>query len=240
MTKTKKIHNMNKKHTRKNKYTKKAHKLKKRVKRTRKSKQKRRFRKRKTVRKFKRGGDNDDCNIEGIVKKDVDDNCLVCNSPLTELKYGKTTDLTDTDIRGGIVYKMKRCNQKFHAQCLLDWIDCREEHIEALEENDPNKCPKCPGGCNYSNIDQNTYMYILAFIGTNERTENGTTIGGSNLYNGGKYFTTKYLGHAYIEQIRNFKEPSRDSTTPPPPPPPPPLNCPPPPPPSDSNCIVSG
>lgn len=32
MTKTKKIHNMNKKHTRKNKYTKKAHKLKKRVK----------------------------------------------------------------------------------------------------------------------------------------------------------------------------------------------------------------
>ena len=49
MTKTKKIHNMNKKHTRKNKYTKKAHKLKKRVKQPNK-----RFRK--TRSKRQRGG----------------------------------------------------------------------------------------------------------------------------------------------------------------------------------------
>ena len=57
MTKTKKIHNMNKKHTRKNKYTKKAHKLKKRVKRTNKQ-----FRKRfrKTRSKRQRGGNQEE------------------------------------------------------------------------------------------------------------------------------------------------------------------------------------
>ena len=60
MTKTKKIHNMNKKHTIKNKYTKKEHKLKKRVKRTNK-----RFRK--TRSKRQRGG-NPEENQEEIDK----------------------------------------------------------------------------------------------------------------------------------------------------------------------------
>ena len=234
MTKTKKIHNMNKKHTRKNKYTKKAHKLKKRVKRTRKSKQKRRFRKRKTVRKLKRGGDNDDCNIEGFEKKNElvdDDKCPMCLNPLNGLPPIATSgNPTNVEIRGGIVYKMKTCNQKFHAKCLLDWIKLLH-HQEALEENDKIKCP---GGCNYYNIDQNTNMYIVAFIGTDDNIENGK--GGSKLYNGGKYFKSEYLGN--YDQIRAFKEP-RDSTTPSPPPPSRDSTTPSPPPPP-SNCIVSG
>jgi hypothetical protein len=235
MTKTKKIHNMNKKHTRKNKYTKKAHKLKKRVKRTRKSKQKRRFRKRKTVRKFKRGGDNDDCNIEGFIEKnELTDNCHMCRSPLNGLPADINSPPSNTDIRGGIVYKMKNCNQKFHAKCLLCWMKLIQ-HQEALEENDKIKCP---GGCNYSNIDQNTYKYIFAFIGTDDNIENGK--GGSKLYNGGKYFTKEYLGNAYTEQIADFKEPSRDSTTPPAPPAPPAPDSTTPPPPSDSNCVIMG
>jgi len=233
MTKTKKIHNMNKKHTRKNKYTKKAHKLKKRVKITRKSKQKRRFRKRKTVRKLKRGGDNDDCNIEGFIKKNGlanNDICHMCLNPLKELpQIDISGNPTNVEIRGGIVYKMKNCNQKFHAKCLLCWMKLIQ-HQEALEENDKIKCP---GGCNYSNIDQNTYKYIFAFIGTDDNIENGK--GGSKLYNGGKYFTKEYLGD--YGQIESFKEPSRDSTTPPPPPPAPDSTTPPP---SDSNCVIMG
>jgi hypothetical protein len=148
----------------------------------------------------------------------------MCRSPLNGLPPIATSgNPTNVEIRGGIVYKMKTCNQKFHAKCLLDWIKL-SHHQEALEENDKIKCP---GGCNYYNIDQNTNMYIVAFIGTDDNIENGK--GGSKLYNGGKYFKSEYLGNAYTEQIESFKEP-RDSTTPPPPPPPP----------SDSNCIVSG
>lgn len=63
MTKTKKIHNMNKKHTRKNKYTKKAHKLKKRVKQPNK-----RFRK--TRSKRQRGGNQEENQEENQEKKD--------------------------------------------------------------------------------------------------------------------------------------------------------------------------
>jgi len=236
MTKTKKINNMNKKHTRKNKYTKKAPKLKKRVKKsnkifrkTRKFLKKRGFRKRKTVRKIKRGGDNDDCIIEGVIEKNKvanDDECLMCAASLKGLKNGKTDNLTDTDIRGGIIYQMKTCGQKFHAQCVLDWMKLKQ-HKTPLENYDTIKCP---GGCNYSNIDQNTYMYIFAFIGSNEH--------GSRLYNGGKYFTPEYLGD--YEQIADFINPSRDSTTRAPPPPPAPDSTTPPPPPSDSNCVIMG
>jgi hypothetical protein len=234
MTKTKKIINMNGGGTRKNKYTKKAHKLKKRVKRTRKSKQKRRFRKRKTVRKLKRGGVND-CNIEGFEKKNelVDaDICPMCRSPLNGLPPIATSgNPTNVEIRGGIVYKMKTCGQKFHAQCVLDWMKLKQ-HKTPLEDYDTIKCP---GGCNYSNIDQNTYMYIFAFIGSNEH--------GSRLYNAKQYFTPEYLGNAYEQRIIDFINPSRDSTTrapPAPPAPAPPDSTTPPPPPSDSNCIVSG
>ena len=68
MTKTKKIHNMNKKHTRKNKYTKKAHKLKKRVKRTNKQ-----FRK--TRSKRQRGGTIYDDLIN--LSENAPSNCIV-------------------------------------------------------------------------------------------------------------------------------------------------------------------